>query len=63
MEPMYYDMPTHLTHQLMTWITRFVNANTATGVGHVRAVANQMRLSTPAPSVGRHVDPRATARV
>jgi hypothetical protein len=45
MEPMYYDVPAHLTHQLMTWIKTFVNDNNATNTNHVREVANHMRFS------------------
>lgn len=46
MEPMYYDVPTHLTHQLMTWMKTFVNDNDATNIIHVREVANHMRFSS-----------------
>ena len=45
MEPMYYDAPAHLTHQLMTWMKTFVNDNNATNTIHVREVANHMRFS------------------
>src|SRR5438270_657479 len=45
MEPIYYDVPAHLTHQLLAWIATFVNDEDATNTIRVRDVANHMRFS------------------
>ncbi|WP_235736851.1 hypothetical protein [Nocardioides alcanivorans] len=64
LEPLYEDVPRHLSHQLTQWTAGYLNSRDANGIERIRAIANHMRYDyAQAPKVASNSTKDADMRM